>query len=224
MRSRPNKHVEPRPFLRQCAFTGGVGSGEDLLEGVVDVTGQQRHVYGGNTDPHGASGVLRHLSIRHGSTNLGWNMSGNGQETDLLQLGACGSGTVVEHIELLASADDGLHIFGGLVEARRVMSAFHAEDAFESDQGWQGVGQHWFGLQDTALAQASNPPGRSFVYDAEGDDFEESNMDPTAEPFCTPDEQPHLGDQRGRLRSVLPQPARGRLDQQHCARGERRGD
>ena len=173
-------------FANAPSFTGGVGSGEDLLEGVLDVTGQQRHVYGGNTDPHGASGILRHLSIRHGSTNLGWNMSGNGHETDLLQLGACGSGTVVEHIELLASADDGLHIFGGLVEVRRVMSAFHAEDAFESDQGWQGVGQHWFGLQDTALAHASNPPGRSFVYDAEGDDFEENNMDPTAEPYCTP--------------------------------------
>lgn len=173
-------------FANAPMFTGGVGSGEDLLEGVVDVSGQQRHVYGGNMNPHGSSGVLRHLSIRHGSTNLGWNQSGNGHETDLLQLGACGSGTVVENIELVASADDGLHIFGGLVEVRRVVSAFHAEDAFESDQGWQGVGQHWFGLQDTALAHASNPPGQSFVYDAEGDDFEESNMDPSAEPYCTP--------------------------------------
>ena len=118
-------------FANAPSFTGGVGSGEDLVEGVIDVSGQQRHVYGGNTDPHGSSGILRHLSIRHGSTNLGWNMSGNGNETDLLQLGACGSGTVVEHIELLSSADDGLHIFGGLVEVRRVMSAFHAEDAFE---------------------------------------------------------------------------------------------
>ena len=51
-------------------------------------------------------------------------MSGNGHETDLLQLGACGSGTVVEHIELLASADDGLHIFGGLVEVRRSCRRF----------------------------------------------------------------------------------------------------
>ena len=42
-------------FANAPSFTGGVGSGEDLLEGVVDVTGQQRHVYGGNTDPHGAS-------------------------------------------------------------------------------------------------------------------------------------------------------------------------
>ena len=39
-------------FANAPTFTGGVGSGEDLLEGVVDVSGQQRHVYGGNADPH----------------------------------------------------------------------------------------------------------------------------------------------------------------------------
>ena len=160
--------------MRQPSQVGGFW--EDLVEGVIDVSGQQRHVYGGNTDPHGASAFLRHLSIRHGSTNLGWNMSGNGNETDLLQLGACGSGTVVEHIELLASADDGLHIFGGLVEVRRVMSAFHAEDAFESDQGWQGVGSIGLAFK-TLLGPCQQPAGPELGLRAEGDDFEESNMD-----------------------------------------------
>ena len=118
-----------------------------------------------------------HLGIcrSSGSTNPRLEYERNGQETDLLQLGACGSGTVVEHIELLASADDGLHIFGGMVEVRRVMSAFHAEDALKVT----GDGRVWAALvwpSRHSLAHASNPPGRSFVYDAE-DDFEESNMD-----------------------------------------------
>ena len=59
--------------------TGGVGTGEDRAEGIVDISGQDRHVYGGNTDPDGSSGVLRHVSIRHGSTNLGWNQFLNGK-------------------------------------------------------------------------------------------------------------------------------------------------
>ncbi len=173
-------------FFGAPFFTTGVGTGEDRIEGIVDLTGQDREVYGSNEDPTGSSGHLRYLSIRHGSTNLGWTQFGNGNETDLLQLGACGSGTVVEHIELVSSADDGLHILGGLVEVRHVVSAFHAEDAFESDQGWQGSAQYLLGIQDTALAVATNPPGPSFVYDAEGDDVQDNNMDPSSEPYCLP--------------------------------------
>ena len=167
-------------------FTTGIGTGEDRIEGIVDLSGQDREVYGSNADPEGSSGVLRHVSIRHGSTTWGWNQFLNGNETDLLQIGACGSGTIVEHIELVSSADDGLHILGGMVEVRHVVSAFHAEDAFESDQGWQGAAQYLLGIQDTALAHATNPPGPSFVYDAEGDDIEDNNMDLSSEPFCLP--------------------------------------
>jgi hypothetical protein len=166
--------------------TGGVGTGEDRAEGIVDVSGQDRHVYGGNTDPNGSSGVLRHVSIRHGSTNLGWNQFLNGNETDLLQLAGCGSGTEVEYVELVGSADDGLHIMGGTVEVRHVISAFHAEDAFESDQGWQGAGQFLFGIQDTALAHPTNPPMTSQVWMMQGDDFEEFNMDLYYEPYTSP--------------------------------------
>ena len=173
-------------FFTAPFYTTGIGTGEDRAEGVVDLSGQDREVYGGNADSLGSSGTLRHLSIRHGSTNLGWTQFGNGNETDLLQLGACGRGTVVEHIELIGSADDGLHILGGLVEVRHVLSAFHAEDAFESDQGWRGSAQFLLGVQDTTLAQATNPPGPSYVYDAEGDDVEDNNMDPSSEPFCLP--------------------------------------
>ena len=173
-------------FFTAPFFTTGIGTGEDRAEGIVDLSGQDREVYGGNADSTGSSGTLRYLSLRHGSTNLGWTQFGNGNETDLLQLGACGSGTVVEHIELIGSADDGLHILGGLVEVRHVLSAFHAEDAFESDQGWQGSAQYLLGVQDTALAHATNPPGPSFVYDAEGDDVQDNNMDPSSEPYCLP--------------------------------------
>ena len=156
------------------------------MQRALDGSGQDRHVYGGNTDPDGSSGVLRHVSIRHGSTNLGWNQFLNGNETDLLQLAGCGSGTEVEYVELVGSADDGLHILGGTVEVRHVVSAFHAEDAFESDQGWQGAGQFLFGIQDTALAHPTNPPMTSQVWMMQGDDFEEFNMDLYYEPYTSP--------------------------------------
>ena len=62
-----------------------------------------------NTGPDGSSRVLRHVSIRHGSTNLGWNQFLNGNETDC-SIGGCGSGTEVEYVNC-GSADDGLHIW-----------------------------------------------------------------------------------------------------------------
>lgn len=173
-------------FFDAPFFTTGIGTGEDRLEGIIDLSGQDREVYGSNADSLASSGNLKYLSIRHGSTNLGWTQFGNGNETDLLQLGACGSETVIEHIELLSSADDGLHILGGLVEVSHILSAFHAEDCFESDQSWSGSAQFLFGLQDTALAHATNPPGPSFLYDAEGDDLQDNNVDPSTEPYSLP--------------------------------------
>ena len=173
-------------FFDAPFFTTGIGTGEDRLEGIIDLSGQDREVYGSNADSLASSGNLRYLSIRHGSTNLGWTQFGNGNETDLLQLGACGSETVIEHIEMLSSADDGLHILGGLVEVSHVLSAFHAEDCIESDQSRSGSAQFLFGLQDTALAHATNPPGPSFLYDAEGDDLQDNNVDPSTEPYSLP--------------------------------------
>ena len=173
-------------FATAPFFTTGIGTGEDRAEGILDVSGQDRHVYGGNADSINASAVLRHLSIRHGSTNLGWNQFGNGNETDLLQLNACGAETVVEHVECLSSADDGLHVFGGMVELRHILSAFHSEDAYECDQGWQGMAQFLVGIQDTLLAQPTNPPGNAFLFDVEGDDVEEFNVDLGEEPHTKP--------------------------------------
>jgi len=166
--------------------TTGVGTGEDRAEGIVDVSGQDRHVYGGNTDSTSSSGVISFASFRHGSTNLGWNYALNGNETDLLQLGACGAGTQVHHVELIGSADDGLHILGGKTEVHHILSAFHAEDAFETDQGWQGAGQFMFGIQDTAIAHPTNPPLDSYVWMMQGDDFDEFNMDLWYEPYTEP--------------------------------------
>lgn len=170
----------------QPSQTGGVGTGEDRAEGVVDLSGQDRHVYGGNTAPQVSSGTLKYVSLRHGSTNLGWNNALNGNETDLLQLAGCGEGTTLDFVELVASADDGLHVLGGTPDVRHVVSAFHAEDAFESDQGWQGTGQWLFGLQDTALAHPTNPPHNNFLWRMHGDDFEENNVDWTYEPYTSP--------------------------------------
>lgn len=154
--------------------------GNDEAEGVTDPTGQNRHVYGGDGTLYPSSGTLRYLSIRHASSSLGISQFGNGLETNALTLCGVGPETTVEYIEAVASGDDGVQIFGGLVNIRYIGLAFNAEDGLEYDQGWQGNGQFIFCITDE-LNGAGEHGG-----DYEGDDYEEFDVDMTFMPYSNP--------------------------------------
>ncbi len=154
--------------------------GNDEAEGVMDLSGQNRHVYGGDGTAFPSSGTLRYVSIRHASSSLGISQFGNGLETNALTLCGVGPETTVEYIEAVASGDDGVQIFGGLVNVRYLGLAFNAEDGLEYDQGWQGNGQFIFSITDE-LSGAGEHGG-----DYEGDDYEEFDVDMTFMPYSNP--------------------------------------
>lgn len=154
--------------------------GNDEVEGVVDPSGQNRHVYGGDGTLYPSSGVLRYLSVRHASTSQGISQFENGLETNALTLCGVGPETTVEYIEAVASGDDGVQIFGGLVNVRYLGLAFNEEDGLEYDQGWQGNGQFIFSITDE-LSGAGEHGG-----DYEGDDYEEFDVDMTFMPYSNP--------------------------------------
>ncbi len=97
--------------------------------------------YGG-TDDNDNSGVLRYVSIRHGGTVLAPNKELNG-----LSFAAVGRGTTVEYIEAYCAADDGFEFFGGTVNTKYLVSAFNDDDMFDTDMGYSGTNQFWFGIQ-----------------------------------------------------------------------------
>ena len=111
---------------------------ETRVEGIPE--GEDRALFGGNDDTDN-SGVLRYVSIRHGGAEL---MPGD--EINGLTLGAVGSGTTIEHIEVLSNADDGIEFFGGTVGIKFATVAFCGDDAFDWDLGYRGKGQFWFAL------------------------------------------------------------------------------
>ena len=49
------------------------------------------------------SGTMQYILIRHGGAEIG-----EGNEINGLTLGGVGSGTVIEHIEVIANVDDGI--------------------------------------------------------------------------------------------------------------------
>jgi hypothetical protein len=66
-------------------------------------------------------------------------------------MGAVGSGTTIEFVEVFANADDGFEWFGGTVNCKYLVSAFNDDDAFDWDEGYRGKLQFLFTIQDPAV-------------------------------------------------------------------------
>lgn len=111
------------------SFAGDVA--EIQIEGIPasDTNG----LYGGTNDADN-SGVLKYVSIRHGGANIG-----EGNEINGLTLGAVGSGTVIENIEVVANQDDGIEWFGGTVSVKNALVWNSGDDAVDTDQSWAGT-------------------------------------------------------------------------------------
>lgn len=116
-----------------------LAGGEGQVEGIPSDNAQS--AYGGS-DPLDNSGILRFISIRHGGTQLA-----AANEIDGLTLASVGSGTVVDHIEIVANEDDGIELFGGTVNISHIAVLFAGDDSFDYDQGWSGNGQFLFAVQ-----------------------------------------------------------------------------
>lgn len=109
------------------------------IEGIP--TTETRAQYGGDNDLDN-SGSIKYLSIRHCGAELA-----PGNEINGLTLGGVGSNTVMEHIEVFASSDDGIEFFGGTPNIKYMVLAFNADDSYDWDTGYRGKGQFWFVLQ-----------------------------------------------------------------------------
>lgn len=165
-------------------FASSAGFGDDRAEGISDPSGADRDLYGG-LDNAESSGVMRHISIRHGGSempNPPVNFSNvvNGDETNGLSLNGVGSATVLEHIEIVSTLDDGIQIMGGAANIKYLAVAFSTEDNLEYDQGWVGDLQFFFSILDQP-----NQTGEH-GYDLEGDDFEFQDVTLSFLPYTNP--------------------------------------
>ncbi len=115
-------------------------SQESFIEGIPET--EPRGVFGGNsTDDN--SGSLRYVSIRHGGTNIG-----EGNEINGLTLGGVGNATVIEFVEIMSILDDGIEVFGGMVNLKNIVIAFCGDDAIDCDLGYTGKMQYILAIQD----------------------------------------------------------------------------
>jgi hypothetical protein len=129
-------------------YTEKNGNTEVNVEGIP--TSEPRGVYGmpaGQAIDNDNSGVLRYVSIRHGGREIA-----TGSELNGLTLGAVGSGTTLEYIEIYANSDDGIEFFGGACNLKYAVVAFSEDDSFDWDESWTGKGQFWFSIKRSNIA------------------------------------------------------------------------
>lgn len=135
------------------ATTEKSGAYEVSIEGIAST--EPRGLYGApgnnpaNFDDNDNSGELRYVSIRH----TGYGLT-SGSELQGLTLGGVGRGTKLSFIDIYASSDDGMEIFGGTVDIKNFCVAFAEDDSYDFDEVWKGKGQFLFSLQRADVADA----------------------------------------------------------------------
>lgn len=100
--------------------------------------------YGGD-DNQDNSGVLRYVVIKH----AGYEVV-DGNELNGLTLYTVGSNTVVDHVQVYSTRDDGFEMFGGAVNLKHVVAVNIADDSYDFADGYVG---------NIQFALAINPSG-----------------------------------------------------------------
>jgi len=139
--------------------------GEGVLEGGTGAT------FGG-TDAADNSGTLKYVRIEFGGIAFQPNNEING-----LTLGAVGSGTTIEYVQVSYSGDDAFEWFGGTVNAKHLVSHRNWDDDFDTDNGFIGKVQFGVILRDPNIADQSGSNGFESDNDGQGTD---------ATPFTAP--------------------------------------
>jgi hypothetical protein len=133
----------------------------DQYEGVTGNGLNNEHLFGGDDD-NDSSGALRYVSIRH--CGRIFNVDA---ELNCLTMGGVGRGTVLEYVEAFAGSDDGFEWWGGTVNSKYLVAAFIEDDDFDTDQGYRGTNQFWFGIKLKNGGVTSG--GRGFEADGDVD-------------------------------------------------------
>lgn len=127
---------------------GGIPGGAANCENVVEGTGTA--LYGGNI-PGDSSGTFRYVQIRYSGTVISTD-----NELQGLTLGGVGSGTIIDHVQIHNSSDDGIEVFGGRANMKYLVITGADDDSLDTDVGYQGFIQFVLAAQRPGSTQGDN--------------------------------------------------------------------
>lgn len=135
------------------ATTEKNGAYEVNVEGIPSTEPRGKYGAIGNDpatfDDNDNSGELKYVSIRHTGFGLA-----SGSELQGLTLGGVGRGTKLSYVDIYASSDDGVELFGGTVDLKYFSVAFAEDDSYDFDEVWKGKAQFLFSIQREDVADS----------------------------------------------------------------------
>ena len=136
-----------------------------VIEGIEQGTGAGQ--FGGD-DPGDSCGVLTYTRIEFAGYEVYKNNELNG-----LTLGGCGRNTIIRNVQVHRPLDDGIEMFGGTVDLKKVVITGAGDDSIDWDWGWQGR------VQFALIQQYPDAGENAFEGDSNGNDHQAS---PRSEP------------------------------------------
>jgi hypothetical protein len=119
-----------------------VNNGVNYIEGISQTVETQ---FGGGLTPtnNDNSGTLKYVRIEF----AGYVFSPN-NELNGLTMGACGSGTTIDYVQVSYSNDDSFEWFGGSVDCKHLVALNGLDDDFDTDNGYNGKVQFGLSIKD----------------------------------------------------------------------------
>lgn len=111
-----------------------------------------KYPYGGSDDADN-SGSITYLMIKYAGARSSAEVEHNG-----LTLDAVGSGTVIENVFILKSADDGVECFGGTVALKNILVVNSDDDCFDNTQGYRGSWTNMYGIWEKGFTNTESDP------------------------------------------------------------------
>lgn len=131
--------------------------GTVLLEGSgTDATKNPAINYAGGTNDADNSGELHYVRVEFAGF-----APVTDAELNAFTFAAVGSGTQVDHLQVLAGLDDSYEWFGGKMDARHLVSYEAGDDHFDMSEGYSGRLQFLIALQTRLLTPRQNAGGAS---------------------------------------------------------------
>jgi hypothetical protein len=121
-------------------------NGVNNIEGI---TANANTEYGGGLSPiqNDDSGTLKYVRIEFGGYVFSPNNEING-----LTMGAVGSGTTIDYVQVSYTNDDAFEWFGGSVNCKHLVSYRNLDDDFDTDNGFKGIVQYGLIVKDPSIA------------------------------------------------------------------------
>ncbi len=126
------------------------------FEGIEDTA---LGAYGGTDDGWGC-GVMQFTRVEFGGYAILAEAEYNG-----LTLAGCGSATLIDHVQVHKSGDDGVQILGGTVGVKHLVLTDIVKDGLDWEYGWRGIGQF-------IVVQQGDDDENAFESASNEDDFE----------------------------------------------------